>query len=129
MSGLPIGIVAPASVGTVIFIILLLANAASDNSVRFEYAAQTLYVHKDHTYRFHIRKMGGYYRCYIIRVPQFPGKKPKHYMQGYETDPRNDAQFITWRGEKLTTLDSAKNICRGWANANQLLMDYQRTLD
>ena len=86
-------------------------------------------VPKDHTYRFHLKKMNGYYRCYITRAPIFPGKKPKYYMQGYETDPKNNTPFIIWRGEPLRTVEAAKNNCRGWANANQLLMDYQRTPD
>ena len=114
------------------FLALLLfafIRSRKDRSVRFEVVAQTLYPHKDHTYRFHLKKMNGYYRCYIIRVPIFPGKKTKYYMQCYATDPKNNAQYIIWMGKKLTTLDEAKNICRGWANANQLLMDYQRTPD
>ena len=117
------------SLGFLAMIFFAFIRSHKDSSVRFEYSAQTLYIHKDHTYRFHLKKINGYYRCYIVGVPQFPGKKPKYYMQGYATDPKNDAQYIIWRGEKLTTLDAAKNICRAWANANQTLIDFQRPPD
>ncbi len=117
------------SLGFLAMIAFAMIRSRKGRSARFEYSAQTLYIHKDHTYRFLLRKINGYYRCYIIGVPQFPGKKPKYYMQGYATEPKNDAPYIIWRGEKLTTLDAAKNICRSWANANQTLIDFQRTPD
>ena len=112
-----------------IFIFVLGIKSISNSSERFEYLAQTLYVHKDHTYRFFIKKINGCYRCYIIRVPQFQGLKAKRYIQGYDIDPKNDAKYIIWNGEKLTSIDSAKNICRAWANANQTLIDFQQTPD
>ena len=117
------------SVGVLALLLVLFLRSRKGSAVRFEYAAQTLYVHRDHTYRFYIKRMNGYYRCYIIRVPYFPGKEPKRCLRGYETDPKNNAQFITWHGEKLTTLDAAKNLCRGWANANQFFIDCARTPD
>ena len=112
-----------------IFIFVLSIKSFSNSSERFEYLAQTLYIHKDHTYRFLIKKINGSYRCYIIRVPQFQGRKAKRYIQGYDTDSKNDAKYIIWNGEKLTSIDSAKNICRAWANANQTLIDFQQTPD
>ncbi len=118
-----------AGFGFLALLLFAFVRSQKGSSVRFEVVAQTLYPHKDHTYRFLLKKMNGYYRCYITRAPIFPGKKPKYYMQGYETDPKNNTPFIIWRGEPLRTVEAAKNNCRGWANANQLLMDYQRTPD
>lgn len=118
-----------AAIALFILIGILYTRVVNIRSERFEYLAQTLYIHKDHTYRFLIKKINGYYRCYIIRVPQFQGIKAKRYIQGYDIDPKNDAKYITWNGEKLTSIDSAKNICRAWANANQTLIDFQRTPD
>ena len=117
-----------AAIALFILIGFLYIRAISSRSKRFEYLAQTIYIHKDHTYRFHIKKINGYYRCYIIRVPQFQGQKAKHYIQCYTTDSKNN-KYIIWNGEKLTTIDSAKNICRAWANANQTLIDFQQTPD
>lgn len=116
--------------GMALFILtgFLYVRSISNSSERFEYLAQTLYIHKDHTYRFFIKKINGCYRCYIIRVPQFQGQKAKHYIQCYTTDSKNN-KYIIWNGEKLTTIDSAKNICRAWANANQTLIDFQQTPD
>lgn len=111
-----------------ILIGILYTRVVNIRSERFEYLAQTLYIHKDHTYRFLIKKINGYYRCYIIRVPQFQGLKAKRYIQGYDIDSKNGA-YIIWNGEKLTSIDSAKNICRAWANANQTLIDFQQTPD
>ena len=117
--------------GMALFILagFLYVRSISNSCERFEYLAQTLYIHKDHTYRFFIKKINGCYRCYIIRVPQFQGLKAKRYIQGYDIDPKNDAKYIIWNGEKLTSIDSAKNICRAWANANQTLIDFQQTPD
>ena len=118
-----------AAIALFILIGILYTRVVNIRSERFEYLAQTLYIHKDHTYRFLIKKINGYYRCYIIRVPQFQGKKAKQYIQGYDIDSKNDAKYIIWNGEKLTSIDSAKNICRAWANANQTLIDFQQTPD
>lgn len=118
-----------AAIALFILIGFLYIRAISSRSKRFEYLAQTIYIHKDHTYRFHIKKINGYYRCYIIRVPQFQGIKAKRYIQGYDIDPKNGAKYIIWNGKKLTDIDSAKNICRAWANANQTLIDFQQYPD
>ena len=45
------------SLGFLAMIFFAFIRSHKDSSVRFEYSAQTLYIHKDHTYRFHLKKI------------------------------------------------------------------------
>lgn len=88
----------------------------------FNYSASTKYSTQDHSYKFHIKRIGNEYRCYIERTPSFRGRSTANYMPHYWVENGTGKHYVCWTG-KIKYSEQAKTLCRNWANATQTFID------